>query len=404
MQPNSRIIITIKSYLINVRINTVQRLCMMIPFLCLIVSTALLSQSENRPNIFNRYISGILSEQSELSKTQVIVYPVVAYAPETRTELGLTGLLLFFAKKDTTNRLSEMYVRGFYTFEKQYGLIIDHALYTDTNQWFFLGNARVQSFPLLFYGVGNQTLITDQQLVESFQIGAKERILYRMFSNLYAGLEFDINRTSAVRFSREENIADDPSIIGKDGFLNLGVGLGLVWDTRHNVLNVRSGSFSELAILYNHPSFGSDYNFGLINTDTRLFRKMGKNEVLAGQLFAQYAWGDVPFAQLPQLGGMMIGRGFYQGRFRDRGHWATQLEYRFLPLPLAFTQRIGAALFASTGQVFNQFSEIGKIELKHAVGGGLRFLLFPKKDIFVRMDYALTAEGGGFYFYIGEAF
>jgi len=37
-------------------------------------------------------------------------------------------------------------------------------------------------------------------------------------------------------------------------------------------------------------------------------------------------------------------------------------------------------------------------------GAGLRFLLFPEKDIYTRIDYALTKEGSGFYFFIGEAF
>jgi hypothetical protein len=34
----------------------------------------------------------------------------------------------------------------------------------------------------------------------------------------------------------------------------------------------------------------------------------------------------------------------------------------------------------------------------------LRYLIFPEKDIFTRIDVALTREGPGFYFFIGEAF
>jgi hypothetical protein len=39
-----------------------------------------------------------------------------------------------------------------------------------------------------------------------------------------------------------------------------------------------------------------------------------------------------------------------------------------------------------------------------AGGVGLRFLVFPKKDIFIRADIALTPEGRGIYLYTGEAF
>ena len=37
-------------------------------------------------------------------------------------------------------------------------------------------------------------------------------------------------------------------------------------------------------------------------------------------------------------------------------------------------------------------------------GAGLRFLLFPEKDIYTRLDFAITQEGSGVYFFIGEAF
>ncbi len=122
------------------------------------------------------------------------------------------------------------------------------------------------------------------------------------------------------------------------------------------------------------------------------------------QVLGQFTMGSVPFNQLPQLGGPNLMRGYYQGRFRDNNHLASQIEYRFLPLPLGFSKRIGAAVFASTGTVFSSAENLRWRDFRGAAGAGLRFLLFPKKDIFVLADYALTREGGGFYLYIGEAF
>jgi outer membrane translocation and assembly module TamA len=83
---------------------------------------------------------------------------------------------------------------------------------------------------------------------------------------------------------------------------------------------------------------------------------------------------------------------------------AAQTEYRFLPLPLGFTDRIGGVVFASAGTVYSDISAVEFRHLKGAAGAGLRFLLFPKKDIYLRADYAITQEGSGFYVYIGEAF
>ena len=42
--------------------------------------------------------------------------------------------------------------------------------------------------------------------------------------------------------------------------------------------------------------------------------------------------------------------------------------------------------------------------LKWSAGAGARFLLFQKKDIYLRFDYAFTPDGNNFYLSIGEAF
>jgi hypothetical protein len=97
-------------------------------------------------------------------------------------------------------------------------------------------------------------------------------------------------------------------------------------------------------------------------------------------------------------------RGYYLGRFRDKNQLATQVEFRMLPLPLGFSKRIGAAAFAGTGTVFPDFSLASINKMVWSAGAGLRFLLFPKKDIYTRVDVAFTQEGSGFYLFIGEAF
>lgn len=172
----------------------------------------------------------------------------------------------------------------------------------------------------------------------------------------------------------------------------------------HNRPNVRDGYFSELALLNSSRGLGSDLSFGTLISDTRYYKSVFKNQVLAVQFLGQFTWGDVPFNQLSQLGGPNVLRGYYLGRFRDNNLLAAQLEYRFLPLPLGFTKRIGAAVFGSTGTVSHHYNDFSIHEFKGSAGAGLRYLLFPKKDIYVRMDYALTREGNGFYIYIGEAF
>lgn len=357
-----------------------------------------------RPSFIKRYIQGFVQDTADVSRPQFITYPILAYSPETNWEIGLSGLYIFYAKRDTSNRLSEIVAQGFYTIENQYGAFLEHALYSDKNNWFFLGNIKYQSFPVSFYGKGISAKLSDEQLVGAIQFIVKERVLKNIWKDLYTGFELEWNQSTNVTFSNPEFLDPAANLIGTNGSKNLSLGAGLLIDTRHNVLNVRDGHFTELAFLNSSKSLGSDFNFTSVISDSRYYRTVRKNQVLAMQLLGQFTWGDVPYNQLPQLGGPNLMRGYYQGRFRDNHYLATQIEYRFLPLPLGFSKRIGASLFASTGTVFSNSSNLQFSNFKGAAGGGLKFLLFPKKDIFVRVDYALTREGSGFYFFIGEAF
>lgn len=361
--------------------------------------------SLNAQSIFKKYISNLVDNKSGIAEPQLLVYPTLAYAPETTWEIGLTSLYVYFAKRDTSNRLSEINGFTFFTLENQYGLWFDHAIYTDQDRWFFLGRLRFQSFPLYYHGIGINSPKDYTALVDANQILIKERALKKLKKNLFFGLELEYQSLSAVNFAlRESSIADFQYPLGYNGTDNLGLGISLVQDDRHNVLNVRDGFFSELAFIHSDPSWGSTNRFNSVFSDTRIYRPIRKNNVFAAQLLGQLNFGEIPFNQLAQFGGEYMMRGYYYGRYRDKHQLAAQVEYRLLPIPFRFSKRIGAAAFAGTGTVFDEMADLSLPNLKFSAGAGLRLLLFPKKDIWTRFDYAFTPEGGGFYIFIGEAF
>ncbi|WP_340152506.1 BamA/TamA family outer membrane protein [uncultured Marivirga sp.] len=356
-------------------------------------------------NFVSKYINSIINDTSDISKPQFLIYPTLAYAPETSWEIGLSSLLVFYAKQDTANRLSEINGFTFFTLENQYGLWFDHAIYSDADKWFFLGRLRFQSFPLFYHGIGSNSPEDYIARVDANQIFIKERVLRKVKKNLFIGLEMDFQRLSAVEFiPAEGNNGIQELPLGSEGSTNLGFGIGLVHDNRHNVLNVRKGFFSELALLHYNEVWGSSYDFTSIISDTRIYRPIGNNNVLATQILGQFNSGNVPFNQLALMGGESIMRGYYYGRYRDRNQIAAQMEYRFLPIPFGFTDRIGAAVFAGAGKVFPDLNNFDLNNIAVSGGAGVRFLLFPKKDIYTRFDVAFTQEGPGFYLFIGEAF
>ena len=86
----------------------------------------------------------------------------------------------------------------------------------------------------------------------------------------------------------------------------------------------------------------------------------------------------------------------------DKPFWTSSTMPSALPLP--FNKRGGAAAFVGAGTVASALSEINLSLLKVSGGAGVRFLMFPGKDIYTRFDVAISEDGPGFYFFIGEAF
>lgn len=358
---------------------------------------------ERKPNFIRRYINRLINDTTNIAEPQFFAYPTLAFSPETSWEVGLSSLYIYYARKDTTNRLSEISGFTFYTLKKQYGAWFDHALYSHGNNWSFLGRVRYQNFPLLYYGIGQNTPPQYSATVEASQLQIRERVLKKVASNLFAGPTLDYQRLSSVRFLPHEDV---PLTLpaGSEGSSTLGLGAALIYDNRHNVLNVRKGGFAELAVLRYDKGLGSDFSFTSVISDNRVYHSFNQRNVLAAQLFGQFISGDVPFNQLSLLGGDGLLRGYYAGRFRDKNQLAAQVEYRMLPLPFGFTKRWGAAVFGGAGSVFDRFQNLKASEFVWSGGAGIRFLLFPKKDIYSRLDLGFTKEGTGIYIFIGEAF
>jgi outer membrane protein assembly factor BamA len=178
-----------------------------------------------------------------------------------------------------------------------------------------------------------------------------------------------------------------------------------VFDQRRNVLNERNAFFSEVAFLDYNTFWKSDVEYSRIISDTRFFKSINKRDVLAMQLLGEFNFGgEVPFNQLSQMGGKNMMRGYFRGRFRDQNQIAAQVEYRFLPLKLGFSKRLGATVFGGVGDVFEDWNQLSIKDIKWSAGVGARFLLFQQKDVYLRVDYAITPDENGFYIGVGEAF
>lgn len=98
---------------------------------------------------------------------------------------------------------------------------------------------------------------------------------------------------------------------------------------------------------------------------------------------------DIPFFQLPHLGGSYTLRGFENFRFRARHSLLFNVEYRWRIWHFA-----DLALFGDAGKVFNDIESWGVTNLETSWGGGLR--IATADGLMLRFDVARSTDNTRF--------
>lgn len=115
----------------------------------------------------------------------------------------------------------------------------------------------------------------------------------------------------------------------------------------------------------------------------------GGDRVLIGRLNLEGVTGDLdelPFVDLPQLGGSTILRGYRRGRFRDRISALGSLEYRY---PLH--RLVGAFLFFDAGGVYRDLGAVDLTDVHAGGGGGL--LVYTGNRFLFRVQAGYGEDG-----------
>jgi len=225
--------------------------------------------------------------------------------------------------------------------------------------------------------------------------------LYRKFAtNWYVGVCQQFQQIKLKSFN-EFSEKTAPIYFQLDEGNSSGLGLGLLFDSRTNLLNPKpKEAYISVQAIGFAKVLGSDYRFALLDLDMRYYQKLTTKSLMAYQIFGQMRTPDAPYRMLGLLGGPMILRGYYQGRFRDNQLIASQFEYRW-----RFHKWFGLTAFGAVGNVFNFDNPEQSGALKSAAGLGLRILVDPQENSFMRFDFALSRnEDFGFYVSFGEAF
>jgi hypothetical protein len=108
--------------------------------------------------------------------------------------------------------------------------------------------------------------------------------------------------------------------------------------------------------------------------------------------------GDLPFYDLPSLGGPSTLRGYIANRFTDNSAWHAVAEYRFWVIPRGFrltrtirVERVGLALFGELGTVAPNLGDLPTARVHASYGVGLRISL--ERLALFRVDLGFSDEG-----------
>lgn len=116
----------------------------------------------------------------------------------------------------------------------------------------------------------------------------------------------------------------------------------------------------------------------------------------------QQAFGDIPYYDMPEIGGANSMRGYYQGQYRDKVAAEVTAEYRHtFRRDSGVLSNHGMTAWAGVGSIGDSVEDLSG----HAIlsyGVGYRYELQPRMNI--RLDLGMGRHGAAFYFNFTEAF
>lgn len=381
--------------------------------LCLFLLTFSVANAQNPLENIAQGADSLKAIEGEYVR-KFYVLPVISASPETSLRIGAAGVFLFRRKgMSPETQLSSIRVPISYTLNNQFKGKVDVTYYSNANKHIFNGTAQWFNFPLLFYGIGNNTLNSDEEVYTTQTFSAELAYLKLIIPNVYVGLGYSYLQSNIVKFEDSGLLAQPGVVPGNTGSIASGYNLNFRIDSRDNNLCPTSGVYIDIKIANYEPWMGSEFDFTRFDLDLRkYFLSFGKH-VFAIQMVLANTWGNPSFETMALLGGKTIMRGHYVGRFRDNSLYATQMEYR-LPLGrsnwidnreiIPFRERWGVVGFFGFGDVAPSFGEIDFSKVKSSVGFGFRYLVLPKERINVRLDFGFGTQNPGLYFNIKEAF
>ena len=338
-------------------------------------------------------------DSSRVKKFGWLAYPYVFLSPETNWAFGLGGIVYFRFSEDSLIKPSSITPSGYYSVNNQYDVTIIPEFYFGTS-FYLYSYFSTGKYIDKFYGIGPDSKEIDYPDYEHrttvIQLNLQPQISEQIRAGLYSRFLF-----KSISDPRQNPYILSQSVTGYNGGTSVGLGGVVARDTRDQRFYPTSGLLNEVRMVFYSKAWGSDYDYNKLEVDLRGYTSIGSDNehVLGMQLYGVFCSSNTPFYDDALLGGKMIMRGYYQGRYRDNSLLAGQMEYR-----THLFWRIGGVAFFGAGNVMPNIKETELKDLQYSYGLGLRFQFDVVEKIDIRADFGFGKGTSGVYFDVQQAF
>lgn len=255
-----------------------------------------------------------------------------------------------------------------------------------------------------FYGIGNAPMLAPDDGETRFR---EQLVRATLVGDLRVSGPFHLRASAAIAdfdFARSEDgppidqVYPRETLVGFDGIRHTYGELEVRWDSRRaasswDVDSVRATGSLLSAFAGRVTALDAGADYFRVGVDLQHFVTLGRGpRVLSFRFYGETVSGDVdevPFTQLPRLGGKTLLRGYALDQFRDRVAAMASTEYAW-----DLNRYLSASTFVDAGRVFPALHDLAIEDVR--VGYGVAIEAHSRRSFLLRASLASSLDGGLF--------
>jgi hypothetical protein len=342
-----------------------------------------------------------------------VVAPSFSSKPSTGVMLGANATMIFVNGNHDTTHLSSASANAKVSVRKQATSGFQFGIFTSDDRWFLQGDNRAQWTSLDTYAIGAGSVASSATNLEYTWFRLYDSAYRQVAPRLFAGGGINISDHARVH---TDEVPIAPTAYGEystahgfdaTGQVSSGVNVGLLVDTRDNVVNASRGWLASASYRMFFAGFlGGSSSWQELSTDVRTYRRMSPRQTLAFWFLGDLVTtGSAPYFELPTVGGDLrerSSRGYAQGRYHGPHLLYGEIEYRATVTPSGL---FGIVVFANTATLDGAPGQRLFASYAPGAGAGVRVLLDKDSHTNLAVDYGWGRDGSsGLYLGIQETF